>query len=118
MLYNDKEMGVAWDIPRDGRIRLSFDLGWLGKFVDKMAGLRPHRNEPSVTLKSMMQTIKKFYGKLGELVDFCILDTNLKDSGPVLAIYRPGSSHVEEHQTQDNRLVLVIALYGDLLCSS
>jgi hypothetical protein len=110
-------MGIAWSIPRDGRIRLSFDLHWLGKFIN-LTGEGDQRKGP------MIRTIKEFkalYDKRLEQrisVDFCILDSNLTNQDHVLHIYRPGSSGTVVHPTQNNRLVLAITLYGDLLYSS
>jgi hypothetical protein len=46
------------------------------------------------------------------------LDSNLTNQDHVLHIYRPGSSGTVVHPTQNNRLVLAITLYGDLLYSS
>ncbi|PQE33411.1 hypothetical protein CJF32_00011124 [Rutstroemia sp. NJR-2017a WRK4] len=85
-----KEIGIAWFLPHDGRIRLSFDLYWLQQD-------RKSRD----ALESKIQTIKKFYDNRGRFLDFYILDSNLAKSDHILAIYRPGSCDVEMYSTQN-----------------
>ncbi|KAL5313133.1 hypothetical protein ACEPPN_018866 [Leptodophora sp. 'Broadleaf-Isolate-01'] len=116
MLDVDKEMGIAWSIPRDGRIRLSFDLGWLTKFEDSMhhwdaeEPTSERKEKSRKALESKMRTIKEFHNNLRKSGDFCIVDSNLANPDPVLAIYRPGYSNVEVYQTKSNRLVLMGAI--------
>lgn len=117
MQDDDKGMGIAWSIPRDGRIRLSFDRVWLRMFVNTIEGFARVPEMSTKTLESMMERIKDFHGKLKTSGDFCVLDSDVTSEDPILAMYKPGSGKRVLYKTLVNRLVLVIALYGDLLYS-
>jgi hypothetical protein len=102
-----EKTGIALPVPRDGRIRLSFDLPWLWEYEAEIRPVNTEKDNENEkfrkALESKMEEIEKFYQKLKKSGDFCILDINLTNEDTKSAIYRPGPiSRVE-------RLVLMIA---------
>lgn len=108
-----EKTGIALPVPRDGRIRLSFDLPWLWEYeahimsLDTEKGLTPEDKEKlRKALESKMENIETFHKKLCESGDFYILDINLTNQDTQVATYRPGPVSNPE---DSGWLVLMIA---------
>lgn len=91
-----EKTGIALPIPRDGRIRLSFDLPWHWEYeahmmsLDTEKGLTPEdKGKLRKALESKMEKIETFHKKLCESGDFYVLDINPTKQDTELATYRP-----------------------------
>ena len=103
-----EKIGITLPVPRDGRIRLSFDLPWLWEYEAHLMSLDTKKGEDKEKLRkaveSKMEKIETFYKEFRESGYFCILDINLTNQDIELAVSGAEDSDWVE------RLVLMIAL--------
>lgn len=125
--YQDQEildhpLGIALAVPRDGRIRLTFDVNLLWMYEKCKSEVRMHL-QPSKFLEetryyteeiprlkgrvaAKLEKLHKFDGLMREYGDFCILDMDPGDpDGNVHAVYRAG-------RPRDQRFIFMIYNHG------
>jgi hypothetical protein len=99
-------LGTALSVPRDGRIRLTFDLSWLWTYEQHIVRvLNEKRDEKQRTREAVLskiESLRRFDKAMRELGDFCVFDSDPSNPGSDPVVYRLGPGNIRPIENPKN----------------